>query len=230
MASNEQGHDIREDTSKTGRGAIVFEIAKIVVTLVAGGAAGALINHYWATRQTIITYSTTTTSLGAGEVTKTVLPNLRLILDNREIPVVYTHTVELIHGAGPELDQASVGVQVSGAKLLGNVLSYGPDPVHQIACKFDPTSSTLTCSVGRISAGSNPYKIVMATDQNPTIRLSIDAKNTRIQRYSEESKAGGGIEFGVLQSPVVLALIVMTLSLIPALILNLYSSTRRSRD
>src|SRR5205823_4367555 len=128
-----------------------------------------------AARQTVVSYSVNTTSLGAAEATKSVLPKLRLSLGDQEIPAVYTHTVQLTHGGGPELDRASVGITLAGARLLGNIVSFGPDPVHQITCKFDQTISSVACSVGRISPDNNPYKVIIATDQDPKISLSIDA-------------------------------------------------------
>jgi hypothetical protein len=103
--------------SDDGRWAITGKIVTILVSLLSGGAMGALINRYFATRQTVVAYSITTTSLGAAETTKSVLPTLRLQLGNADIPVVYTHTVELTHGGGPELEQASVGITVAGASL-----------------------------------------------------------------------------------------------------------------
>jgi hypothetical protein len=51
--------------------------ATIIVSLISGGAMGAFITHYYATRQTIVNYSINTTSLGAAEATKSVLPTLK---------------------------------------------------------------------------------------------------------------------------------------------------------
>ncbi len=159
----------------------IWQIGAIIASLLSGGAMGAFINHYYSTRQTVVTYTINTTSLGAGEATKSVLPTLKLQLDNAEIPAVYTHTIELTHSSGPELDQASIGITLSDAKLYGSPVATGPDALHQITCKYDPAIHTVVCSVGRISAKSNPYRIIFATDQASQITVAIDGKNTEIQ-------------------------------------------------
>jgi hypothetical protein len=129
-----------DELPASNRASIAKTALTIVVPLLSGGAMGALINHYYSNVQTDVTYSVNTTILGAGAATKSVLPNLKLLMGNTELPAVYTHTIEIRHGAGPELDHANIGVTLSGPiKLLGNILANGPDPVHQIACKeFDP--------------------------------------------------------------------------------------------
>src|SRR6476659_6139266 len=104
------GDEDQRQASRSG----VWTTVTIVVSLVSGGAMGAFISHYYATRQTIVSYTINTTSLGAAETTKSVLPTLKLQLDNAEIPAVYTHTIELSHGSGPELDRASVSIALAG--------------------------------------------------------------------------------------------------------------------
>lgn len=162
----------------------MWPVVGLVATLLSGGAMGAFITHYYATRQTVINYSINTTSLGAGEATRNILPTLKLQLDNAEIPAVYTHTVELRHGAGPELEKASVSIALAGAKLLGNPVVYGPDPVHQIICKYDEPNYSVICSMGRMSANNNSYRVLMATDRLPEITLGIDGKDARIEKSS----------------------------------------------
>jgi hypothetical protein len=159
----------------------IWQIGAIFASLLSGGAMGAFINHYYSTRQTVVSYSVNTTSLGAGEATKSVLPTLKLQLDNTEIPAVYTHTIELTLSSGPELDQASVGITLAGAKLYGSPVASGPDALHQITCKYEQTIHTVVCSIGRISSKSNPYRIILATDQASQITVAIDGKNTEIE-------------------------------------------------
>jgi hypothetical protein len=166
--------------AETGGG--VKTALTIFVTLVSGGAMGALITQYWTNRQTIVGYAVNTTSLGAGEATKSVLPNLKLQLGSVEIPVVYTHTIELTHNGGPELDQATIGISLSGAAILGRLIASGPDAVHSMACKdFDQSTTSVVCSVGRISSGNKPYKVTIATDRNPEIHVTMDAKNASMR-------------------------------------------------
>jgi hypothetical protein len=168
----------------------VKTILTVLVTLISGGAMGALITQYWTNRQTVVTYTINTTSIGAGEATRSVLPTLKLQLGDTEIPVVYTHTIDLVHDSGPELDQATVGVTFLGANVLGTIIATGPDPVHPIACKtFDPTTKSIVCGVGRVSSGSDSYKIVVATDRNPEIKVTIDAKNSGMRPSQPASKS-----------------------------------------
>ena len=47
-----------------------------------------------------------------------------------------------------------------------------------------PTTGTVVCSTGRITAGNGSYKIMLATDRNPQMALTIDAKNAKIQAPS----------------------------------------------
>src|SRR5438876_1034673 len=91
----------------------VWPMLQFAATLLFGGAAGAVITYYVQNIQTVVSYSVTTTSLGTGADTKSVLPNLKLILGDKVLPVVYTHTVELRHDSGPELDHARVGITLS---------------------------------------------------------------------------------------------------------------------
>lgn len=148
---------------------------------------GAFITHYYANIKTVVAYTVTTTSLGPGAETKSALPDLKLIMGNSELPVVYTHTLEVSHENGPELDHATLGIKVSDVpghvQALGNILAYGPDPVHKITCEpFDTKNQSVVCGIGQISSTIKPYRVVMATDQRADIVLTMDAKNTRIQR------------------------------------------------
>jgi hypothetical protein len=157
-------------------------IVTFLISLTSGGAMGSIITHYFAARQTIIRYFVNTTSLGAGMETKNLLPTLKLQLNSIEIPVVYTHTVEFTHASGPELDGASLSITVEGARLLGSPIAYGPDPVHKIACNYDPGMNGIVCSVGRMTSNnSHPYKIIFATDQMPHFAVAVDGKNTIVQ-------------------------------------------------
>jgi hypothetical protein len=211
-----------EPTESSGRrGATAWNVVGYAVTLLAGGAAGAFINHYYATRQTVVTYSITTTSLGAAETTRSVLPTLRLQLGNTEIPVVYTNTVELAYSGGPELEQASASITLAGASLLGRPVPSGPDPVHQIGCEFVQESNSVVCKVGRISGNSGPYRIVMATDREPRISVGLDAKNARVER------SAGQVQARELQ-PIVWGLVALLSGVSAAVILvNLWTEFRR---
>src|SRR5579859_3472850 len=122
-----------------------WAVAPLLASFLSGGAMGAFINHYYATRQTVVRYSLNTTSLGAGEATKSVLPSLRLQLDNTELPAVYTHTVEIAHAGGPEIDKASISMTLKGAKLLGTPIANGPDPLHLIGCRLQAQNQIVIC-------------------------------------------------------------------------------------
>lgn len=93
---------------------VIRQSVDVAGLYVSGGAMGAFINHYYTNVQTIVNYSTNTTSLGAGEATRSVLPDLKLILGNAELPAVYTHTIEFRYSSGPELDDANVGILLGG--------------------------------------------------------------------------------------------------------------------
>jgi hypothetical protein len=176
------GHGRFSTAGRQQSGRSMPPIIPILVALASGGLMGAIFTQYWTNRQTVVSYSINTTSLGAAETTRSILPSLRIQLGNIEIPVVYTHTIELRQSGGPELEQAKVAVTLKGGALLGDVLASGPDPVHQIICtRFEQSSSSLVCTLGRISANNGPYRIVMATDKDPSIVLTIDGKNARIQ-------------------------------------------------
>jgi hypothetical protein len=165
-------------------------VIAIIASLLSGGAMGAFISHYYSTRKTVISYSHNTTSLGTGEATN-VLPGLKLQLNGVEIPAVYTHTVELSHDSGPELERSSVGLTYKNAILLGPPVAYGPDPVHQIDCKLG-TVNQIICSIGRISSNSGTYKIVVATGQVGEVNIGIDGNNAQlheIQRPGTEHSA-----------------------------------------
>lgn len=173
-------------------------IVSIIVSMLFGGTAGAFINQYYENRETIIGYSLSTTSLGAAEATKSVLPGLKLVLGDSEIPAVYTHTVELAHSSGPEAESARVGIQIRNGALLGKVLAEGPSAVHTIDCgDFDARSNSLICNVGRVSSNNRPYKIVLATDREVKLALFIDGRHMRVEDVSERSKAAGN-KWGML--------------------------------
>lgn len=212
MAAPVQG-DSKSSSIKT--------VLMIVVPLISGGGMGAFINHYYSNVQTIVTYSVITTSLGAGQTTKSVLPDLKLLMGNVELPAVYTHTIEFKHNGGPELDRATVGISIAGTrqpKLLGNVLPSSPDPVHRISCQgFDQSTQSVTCTVGQISQNINPYRIVVATDQPSDITLAIEAKNTKIQRAEGPSQEKRALPFTndvFLLTVLITAMVMMTLGLL----------------
>jgi hypothetical protein len=219
MASPETNRQQNPDARK----ARIWQVVSFVLSILFSGAAGAYINHYYSTLRTVVTYSINTTSLGAGEVTKSVLPTLKLQLDNTEIPAVYTHTIELSHSSGPELDQVSVGITVSGAKLYGNPVATGPDALHQITCKYDPTVHTIVCSIGRISAKSNPYRIVFATDQASQINMAVDGKNTEIQ-LAQPTQQNADLYQALIAGMLTVAVIMVMI-----LILQFYLKFRRRR-
>jgi hypothetical protein len=158
-----------------------WAVVPLLASFFSGGAMGAFINHYYATRQTVVSYVLNTTSLGAGEATKSVLPSLRLQLDKTELPAVFTHTIEIAHASGPEVDKATISMTLKKAKLLGSPIAYGPDPLHLIGCK-QAQNEVVICEIGRISpSNNNPYRIVIATDQSPQIDFAIDGNNIAIQ-------------------------------------------------
>lgn len=161
----------------------------LIVSLVSGGAAGAIINQYWANRQTVISYAVNTTSIGAGATARSVLPDLKLQLSGVDIPAVYTHTIELSHDGGPELEHARVSISISGAKQLGHTIAAGPDPVHSILCGIsDQDKSSIVCEIGRFTSGNLPYRVVLASDRDSDIAVAMDAKNAVLRRGSNDTK------------------------------------------
>ncbi len=134
-----------------------------LASLVGGGFAGAVYSSYVnRIEPTIITYRVTTTSIGADSSIKSLIPNLKLQVDGKDVSVVHTHTIEFAPQRGPFVD----GVEVAITFRQPSVQIYGmtaeaPSRAHTASCarlsdgarcKFSPISAR---SAFRVSFGSN---------------------------------------------------------------------------
>jgi hypothetical protein len=148
------------------------------ISLVGGGLAGAVFT--WLIHQpspAVVTYSITTTSTGTDSLVKGLVPNLKLKIGDEDIPVVYTHVVELATVAGEYVDAAELAITFpSGLRILG-FDAKAPSPVHHIECK--QVSTGLTCRVAPLSVG-NKYRVNIATNQGQVPQVVTSSRNTEL--------------------------------------------------
>ena len=150
----------------------------IGASLVGGGFAGAVFT--WLIHQpapAVVTYSITTTSTGTDSLVKGLVPNLKLKIGDEDIPVVYTHVVELATVAGEYVDAAELAITFpSGLRILG-FDAKAPSPVHHVDCK--QVSTGLTCRVAPLSVGSK-YRVNIATTQGQVPQVVTSSRNTEL--------------------------------------------------
>jgi len=187
-----------EKTRKSGgmsRAALIVS----VVALACGGLGGAVFT-YFMNRQTptILTYSITSTSIGADVTVKSVIPNLKISVGDEEIGAVHIHVIELTAQSGPYVDQLPIAIVFPHVSLrvFGDAQVVAPSPEHKINCK-EQIENGRRCVLAPVDAknGANKYRIVIATNSadGPTLVSAVqNVKLLSSQEFIERDRRSLG--------------------------------------
>lgn len=136
-----------------------------ILALFTGGLGGSVFTWYInRPKPTVLTYNIVTTTTGADATTKGLVPNLKLRIGDEDVPVIYTHTIDLTVQSGPQVESAQVEVPFpTGFRLFGSDF-HAPTGFHHMNC--NPASYGVQCDVGPLAPGKhNKFRISLATNQ-----------------------------------------------------------------
>ncbi len=139
-------------------------IAIAVIALFTGGLGGAVFSWYInRPKPTVLTYNVVNTTTGADATTKGLVPNLKLRIGDEDVPVIYTHTIDLIVQSGPQVDSALVAVGFpTDFRLFGSDFQP-PTRFHHMNCSN--ASYGIQCDIGPLAPGNhNRFRISLATN------------------------------------------------------------------
>ncbi len=153
------------------------------IAIIFSGLGGAVLNNVLASRSTTVEYSINRTALGADQTT--VIPEFKV--GGLSLQSLYIYNVKLQYSAGPELENAKVGIDLGtlNVKPIGKIVPDGPTPLFAVTCEpFVPGAKSIStiCSIGRLSSNVGTYTVSFATDTDVKISLSIDARNTQLRQ------------------------------------------------
>jgi hypothetical protein len=150
-----------------------------IVTLIAGGLAGAIFN--WLAnrpRPTVINYDVTTTSLEA-ESASSVIPNLQIHIGTEEVRAIHSHNISLIHKSGPYVEEVEIAIIFPVVvRFFGNVRTETPDILHELKCS--DFQQGVRCKVKPLRPRSEAYRITIATNEKMAPEVRTIAKNVEL--------------------------------------------------
>lgn len=161
-----------EQEKKSSRITITTVIA--MIALLTGGLGGAFFNAWWSNRSTVVTYTTTSTTLGADQRVKSLVPDIKIQVGAQEIPFIHLHTIELRPQSGPYAEKADIAIAFPpSVHLLSKAVVETATPLHKMTCT-DATQNTLTCQMSPVLARNGFYRVsfaVTADNTGPTISM-----------------------------------------------------------
>ena len=148
------------------------------ISLMGGGLAGALFTWYvHRPSPALVSYAITTTTTGADSVTKGLIPNLKLKVGDEDIPVLYTHVIELTVNQGDYVDSAEVAITFPSSLRIFGFRAAAPSSVHSIECKQAPLG--LVCRLSPLQTGAK-YTVNIASDLAWRPSLVTASRNTEL--------------------------------------------------
>lgn len=149
---------------------------------IGGGFLGAILSlsvAWYLTRPTTVTYTLTTTTLGADPTVKSVIPDLKIQIGPTEVAALHTHSIQISAVSGRYVEKANLAVQWDAAvKWYGKVVAEAPSLSHNISCQQQEVG--VTCSLSPITRGSGPYRIALVTDQSRPPAIQLVAKDVEL--------------------------------------------------
>jgi hypothetical protein len=138
-----------------------------VLAFLGGGLAGSVFTWFINRPEpTLLTYNSSATMTG-GQSVKSTIPQLRLQIGKEEIPVVYSHSVEVSFVRGPYVDTATLALTFSPDTRIFGYAAEAPSPVHRISCVA--ISGGTKCELSPLNAAdAGKYRITLATDKDTT--------------------------------------------------------------
>jgi len=160
-----------------------------------GSLAGAVFT-WWVNREVplVVGYITTTTSTGADAKTISVVPRLRLRIDDNDIPAIHTHVVKVSRVSGGYIDKLDLALTFQPRDLVQkNLTLFGlasnpPSVLHSISCQAVATGAK--CSLGPLD-GQGEFEIVMATDVSAAPTVTAVGRNVRLASLGDLAKESG---------------------------------------
>ena len=165
----------------------------LIVTLVSGGVAGALLT-YWLNRPktTIINYRIVTTTLAAPEASGLV-PDLKILIGSQPATALYAHTVDLAPEQGPFVDGVEFAlVFPSAAHMYASPKLEKPSSLHSLDCKAispQPPSPPaggqfvtqgFTCHISPVKVGSGHFLITIPSSDPHPPKIEMVAKGVEL--------------------------------------------------
>jgi hypothetical protein len=129
---------------------------------------------------TIVGYNVVTTSVGASPEIKSLVPDLKIQIDKRDIPIFYLNAVEFFVQSGPGQDSVEVAVMLpEGTKILGSA-AHAPTPLHSMSCLPIAGCSNFDCKFGPLNPSSSNRQLPGFSQPfvSPLVRLTF-ARSTR---------------------------------------------------
>lgn len=164
----------------------------IVATLIAGGLAGSIftwwVNH---PRNTVIGYNITTATVGAGPEVKSLVPGLRIEINNRDVPIFYVNDMSFSVQGGPGEDSVRVGVFFPDRTQIYGTSTQAPTPLHRISCVPLNNPYQFACTFGRLNpdTANNKFRFEVATDQKGPITVTTDSNKVSLVSLDELLKS-----------------------------------------
>lgn len=131
-------------------------------------------------------YTITSTTLGADQRVKSLIPDIKIQVGNQDIPIVHTHTVEFRVQGGPYAERAEMAVVFpQNVRLLSKPLIETASPVHHMSCE-DQVQNSIVCHIDPLKADDGFFRISFAaTGANTSPTLSMAAKGVELAKVEE---------------------------------------------
>jgi hypothetical protein len=155
-----------------------------VLAFLSGGLAGSVFTWFINRPEpTLLTYNTSATMTG-GQSVKSTIPQLRLQIGKEEIPVVYSHSVEVSFVRGPYVDTATLALTFSPDTRIFGYTAEAPSPVHRISCAA--ISGGTKCELSPLNAAdAGKYRITLVTDKDTAPTVVTSTKNIKLYRLEQ---------------------------------------------
>ena len=166
----------------------------IVATLIAGGLAGSIFTWYVnKPTNTLISYNVATATVGAGPEVKSLVPGLRIQIDNRDVPIFYVNDVSFSVQGGPGEDSVRVGVFFPNGTQIYGTSTQAPTPLHRISCEPLKNPYQFACTFGHLNPDTpnNTFRFEVATDQKGPITVTTDTNKISLYSIDELLKNAG---------------------------------------
>jgi hypothetical protein len=154
----------------------------IIAAIVGSVLTGVAIWYVAQPRNTVVGYNTTTTTVGAGPEIKSLIPDLRIQINNRDVPIFYVSDISFIAQGGPGADSLRVALLFPEGTRIFGTYEQAPTPLHNISCVPLDKPYNFVCKFGRLNPKSpnNKFRFEVATDQKGPIGITTDANTVTL--------------------------------------------------
>jgi hypothetical protein len=199
--------------------------ASLVVGALCGSLAGAVFT-WWVNRDvpTVIGYTVSTTStetVAAGPL----VPKLSLRIDDRAIPAIHTHAIE-IRAVSGAIEGISLAIDFGKkVEIFGNA-PRAPSLIHYVK-NFTVLDNGVRCDLQPID-GQGSYRIVLATDVATPPRLAITGKNVELRDLADIATTTSNSD--LLRALILMGIAGLLSNIIIAVVVSRYTRVRYYRD